>query len=183
MSGPEYWNEFSLYSAQLGAKVVSKSSTKYPWKKSLISDRHTHRAAIRMLLLPSSHDRAWISWRNRIGYVPADKPIEEPPPSNGADQRLSEYLNAYWDVGPDGFHYHHQGAKKRDANLNALQEARAVSQLTAFQTSKGSGSPTALPKPETGDWCRVCPHTARCPRSGVADASASVLTSETADET
>jgi hypothetical protein len=183
MSGPEYWNEFALSSAQSGANTVSRSSTKYPWNADLISERHTHRAAIRMLLLPSSHDHAWISWRKRVNYVPADKTIEEPPPSNGADQRLSEYLNAYWDNGPDGFHYHHQGSKKRSANLNALQDERALSHLTAFQTSLAAGSPRALPKPETGDWCRVCPHTARCPRSGVADASASVLTSETADET
>jgi hypothetical protein len=183
-SGPEYWNRLSLQESDRGALSVSTSTTAYPVDSLNGGQRVTHRATFRMLLLPSCHDHAWIKWRKRIEFEALEGEFQAEPETRGADQRLSEYLNAYWNT--NYFHIHRNGVEQefKDAKeLNRIQAIKSNTRTREFSTARANAQLAALPSPETGDWCRVCPHTARCPRSGVADASASVLTSEAADET
>jgi hypothetical protein len=170
--GPEFWNAAAFKASADGARAISQSYTPYPVSSDHEdpSARLTHRAVFRMLLLPTDHDDAWNKWRrDHIGFEPNEKGTEVVPPNRGGDQRLSEFLNAYWDSGR--FHRHEGGREVVTSRpvLNGLQREKSIRRVQDLRSHRDAETAGSLPNANTGDWCRVCPHSARCPRSGIAD--------------
>ena len=174
------WSKAALRRAISAAQTVSKGSLQYPdWFADDAAARPLYpRAFLRLLLLPSQHDEAWTSWRERVGYEAMVSDYEaallKAPDSTASDQRMGEFLNTYWSPP----HRHLNGAKDalfganprlppylRDKEIrksaNEHQSRQVLKRRQAFR-STGVKPDESVPEARPGNWCKMCPHAGHC---------------------
>jgi hypothetical protein len=172
------WSEASLGRGVKAGRSVSKGYLQYPlWLTDYrAAAQRYERSLLRLLLLPSAHDTAWTAWRRRIGFEGLytspekfDAAFSAPPDSTASDQRMSEFLNAYWEWRNN--HRHEAGRLHKYVNSDAGLEAANQHQSEMVSKRRAEfrdhlATPGKLhevvPEAHPGGWCQKCPHAGYC---------------------